>query len=99
MLVIGNGGNAAYRFAAGEFAEEESFRIGGVEAFRVVQARIPALGRSPFDGQVELTFSHSSNYQLRGIHRFSSGFRTNRWVSCLRDNGEFGWNHGSKVYF
>src|SRR5208282_6205505 len=39
MLVIGNGGNAAYRLAAGEFAEEESFRIGSVEAFRVVEAR------------------------------------------------------------
>ena len=96
MLVIGNGGNAAYRLAAGEFAEEESFRIGGVEAFRVVQARIPALGGSPFEGQVELTFSHSSNNQLRGIHSLSSGFRTNRWVSCPRNNVEFGWYKSRK---
>ena len=78
MLVIGNGGNAAYRLTVGEFAEEESFRIGSVEAFRVVQARISSLGRSPFEGQVELTFGHSSNNQLREIHSLSSEFRTDR---------------------
>jgi hypothetical protein len=80
MLVIGNRGNAAYRLA-GEFAEKESFWISGVEAFRVVQAWIPALDRSPFEGQVDLTFGHSSNNQHRGIHSLSSGFPTNRWVS------------------
>ena len=42
MLVIGDCGNAAY--IAGEFTEEKSFWIGSVEAFRIVQARIPTLG-------------------------------------------------------
>ncbi len=50
MLVIGYGGNAADRLTAREFTEEESFRIGRVEAFRVAQARIPALGRGPVEG-------------------------------------------------
>ena len=65
MLVVGNGGNAACRFAPGEFTDEESFRIGGIKAFRVIQTRVPAFGGSPFEGQVKLAFSHSSNNQLR----------------------------------
>jgi hypothetical protein len=91
MFVIGNGGNAAYRIASGEFADEESFRIGGVEAFRIVQARIPALGCSPVEGQVELTFSHSSNNQFRGIHSLSSGFRTNRGFLTRVIMSKFDW--------
>src|SRR5215472_11588637 len=77
MLIIGNGGNAAYRLAD-EFAEEESVRIDGVEACRIVQARIPALSRGPFKGQVEFTFSHSPNNQFPGIHSLGSGSRTSR---------------------
>jgi hypothetical protein len=53
VFVIGNGGNTTYRLAASEFAEEKSFRIGGVEAFRVVQTRIPALTKA----RISLFFS------------------------------------------
>ena len=48
-VVISDGGNSA-DWLAREFAEEESIRVSRVEAFRIVKARIPALGRGPFEG-------------------------------------------------
>src|SRR5262249_51797878 len=80
MLIIGDGGNAAYRLPH-EFSQEEPLPIYGVEACRIVQARIPALGRGPFKSQVEFTFRHSSNKEFPGIHGLGSGSRHQPAVS------------------
>jgi hypothetical protein len=39
-------------------AEKEPLRICGVETIRVMKAGIPALGRSPFEGEREIGLRH-----------------------------------------
>ena len=64
---VANGGDAANGSAI-EFGEKEPLGIRGVEAMRVVKAGIPALGRSPFEGEREISFGHPAQNETLVVH-------------------------------
>src|SRR5271154_1030213 len=60
---VTNGGDAPNGSAIA-FADKEPLRIRGVEAIRVMKAGIPALGRSPFEGEREIGLRHVAHNKI-----------------------------------
>src|SRR4026208_47708 len=62
--VVGNGRDTTHRLILVQQTNEEAVRVRPIEAFRIVQPRIPSFFCSELDGEIQLISFHPSNRKL-----------------------------------
>ena len=66
VAAIAHDGDDAGRFAI-NFANQETFRIGGVKRVDIVEAGIPAFLARPFAGEFEVGAGHGADGEIHGV--------------------------------
>jgi hypothetical protein len=64
FAIVGNGRDTTHRLIFVEQTNEEAVRVRPIEAFRIVQPRIPSFLCSELNGEIHLTPFHRSNGKL-----------------------------------